>query len=114
MPEVRYNGRPAQCNPKGEKSCCTKRGQCSDDQKDCKTDCTTNENCKDNLASEQDDGEQIWREDERCGWDNTLEEGTGKPGIGGCDGADLDGCIKGTDILVVSQHYNPDPEVNVA
>ena len=51
MPEVRYNGRPAQCNPKGEKSCCTKRGQCSDDQKDCKTDCKTNENCKDNLAS---------------------------------------------------------------
>ena len=39
---------------------------------------------------------------------NTLEEGTGKPGIGGCDGADLDGCIKGTDILVVSQRYNPD------
>ena len=51
MPEVRYNGRPAQCNPKGEKSCCNKRGQCSDDQKDCKTDCKTNENCKDNLAS---------------------------------------------------------------
>ena len=49
MPEVRYNGRPAQCDPK--KSCCTKRGQCSDKQNECETDCKTNENCKDNLAS---------------------------------------------------------------
>ena len=35
-----------------------------------------------------------------------LEEGTGKPGKGGCDDAALDGCIEGTDILVVSQRYN--------
>ena len=86
------DGTPAQCDPNGDKPCCSSSGECGNSREHC-----TCSGCTDyKLLKEwrESNGTQKWRYDGKCGSDNPLPDGA----PGQCDPDGDKPCCSGNSI----------------